>query len=169
MPSARDTGRTRAIPSTSRRHLLAGASAALVAGAALSAAKAAAAANSQSGDDAELLALVAQLHREHAALDAIEEEGDHLPPGITPASRDQERRMEAALDAREATWDAIATTAARTPAGMQAKAEALRSAVVFYAYSSSGETAEEIAEHGDTPERLALALVRDLLAWRTPA
>lgn len=237
MPSARDHGAPRATPDTSRRNLLAGASAALVAGAAATvAAHGAPAAPSPAmpafppvtdadwvklavstdipdqdmpllrmlviangskapvrgrallaaareaerlaalepadpgaPDDAELVALLAQLHQDHAKIAAIEAEGDHLPDGITDASRDQERRLEDALDQREETWNRIIATPARTPAGMRAKAEALGMVVQFYAYAHEGDTLEEIATSGDARNRMALSLARDVLAGEAVA
>ena len=122
------------IPTTSRRHLLAGASVALVAGAAF-AAKAAPAANSQSGDDAELIRLGAILHRQVLAVDAAAEEGHHLPEGVTDASRAQEKRLYEAMDARNETVDSIIRLDASTPEGMRVKVAALTALVVEYADS----------------------------------
>lgn len=162
MPRARDTGRARAIPSPSRRNLLAGASAALVAGAAI----AMQTKGATTGADAELTRLSSILRQQVLAVDAVAEEGDRLPDGITAASREQERRLDEAIDARNETVRRIIETPATGPEGMRVKAEALAALVVEYADSYEGSTVSEIAEEGKLPTRVALSLARDVLAWR---
>lgn len=172
MPQARDTGHTHAILNPSRRAMLAGATAALAAGFAKPPPlpwRGGPRPAPVPGDDAELLRLLDQSRREGALIDAIEEEGHHLPDGITPESKSQERRLDEAMDAREVTWARIASMPAATPAGMRVKAEALGAALLLYTYTLDAETLEDIAENGSSPERLALSLARDVLAWRTVA
>jgi hypothetical protein len=170
----------------SRRNLLTGASAVLLAGAAIAAAHGAEFQKPDplpwrngprppeppvlaSDPDAELIALLATLKQQNATIAAIEEEGEHLPDGITDASRDQERRMDEAADFREAIFASISATPAGTPVGMRAKAEALCTVIPLYSYVESGETLDEIAEGGDSREVMALSLARDVLAWRAGA
>ena len=165
MQDARDTGRTRAIPQPSRRFMLTGSAAALIAGAAI----ATEAHGAPAGADAELIRLLDTLKRQDATIAAIEAEGRAITGGISAASRGQERRLDKAADERAETIDTIIATPATTPAGMRAKAEAVGLVVLAYAYLDDGDTLETIAKQGDTPDRIALSLARDVLAGRASA
>ncbi len=162
MPPARDNAQTH--PEPSRRALFAGGTAALLAAAVTTAAHSAPV---ETGADAELIKSLARFRQNSDAIAAIEAE--RLPPGITDASRDQERRLAEALDARIDTIESIIITPALTPAGMQGKAEALGLVVLQYPYEDEGVTLAEVAENGDDRNRLALSLARDVLAWRASA
>ena len=185
MPKATVTSTTSAraapvntITRPSRRNLLGGSSAALLAG--VAAAVAAHGAEFQkpgplpwrgsprpaepvSGEDAELIALCAALARQHALVDAIQEEGHHLPPDITPASEAQERRLDAAPDDWWATAERIEATPARTAGGLRAKAEAMRLVLLRLVCCHPGDTIEYIAE-SEMEDRMAWSLARDILA-----
>jgi hypothetical protein len=124
---------------------------------------------SRTRPDAELLALLVTLKRQDDIIVAIEAEERHLPEGITDVSRDRERRLEQALDRRAGTLERIIATPAASPAGLRVKAEALGLLALGYACSHHGETLEEIARYGGVPDRLALSLARDVLAWRAAA
>lgn len=165
MHDARDRGAARAIPDTSRRNLLAGATAAALVGAAI----AVQAKGATPGDDAELIRLSAVLRRQVAEIAAIMEQGHHLPDGITDASEAQERRLYDAMDARNETVETIIETAANTPEGMRVKVQALEALVAEYADSYEGNTVSEIAENGKLPTRIALSLARDVRGWRAGA
>jgi hypothetical protein len=169
MRKARERGAACPIPQSSRRKPPSSTSAAPGVGAAVSspAGKGAALidASSRSSPDAGLRALLVTLKQQNDIIAAIEEEGHHLPDGITDASRDQERWLEQALEPRRETLGRIITTVAATPAGLRVKAEALRLVALAYAFSEEDETLEEIAEYGGAWARLALSLARDVLAW----
>lgn len=173
MPKARERGAARAIPRSSRRKPSSSASAAPAEGAAV----AAPAANgvplndglSRSSPDAGLRMLLVTLKQQNDIIAAIEDERHHLPQGITDASRDQERRLQQALDRCRKTLDRIITTPAATPAGLRVKAEAIRLATRGSAFSHGRGPLEEIAEHGGAWDRLALSLACDVLAWRAAA
>lgn len=160
MHPARDTGAARATTPPSRRAILASTAAALLAGGAVT--------TLPSADDSALLHLLHQHRRADALVAAIAEEGHRLPDGITPASKDQERRLAEAMDAREDMWERFAATPAKTSAGMQAKAEALGAALLLYTYAPA-RTLDDLAETGELHERLALSLARDVMAGRAVA
>jgi hypothetical protein len=80
-------------------------------------------------------ALLVTLQQESEIIAAIEEEGPHPHDGITDASRDQECRLEQALEHRCETLDRIITTVAATLAGLRIKAEALGRLALAYAVS----------------------------------
>lgn len=173
MPKARDPGAARATPESSRRTSRTGTNAAPRVGAAVRCEVTKGAsldgATSRTRPDAELLALLVTLKRQDDMIAAIEEEEHRLPEGITDVSQDRERRLEQALDRRAETLERIIATPAATPAGLRVKAEALGSLALGYAYSYQGETLDEIAQYGGVPDRLALSLARDVLAWRAAA
>ena len=125
MHNARDTEQTHAVNPTipSRRGLLAGSTAALLAGAAfVTAARAApVAAAVATGDDAELLSLCAEFHRVHAAV---------------IAARGSDALQEAALDERLDVSDEIQHMPATTLAGHRAKAAV---AVVLLRENNGGD------------------------------
>ena len=95
---------------------------------------------SQSNPDAGLLALLVALERQNDLIAAIEEEGRQLPKGITHASRDQERRLERAMDRHAETVDRIIATPASTLAGLRAKAKALELATFDTVFSDDSGT-----------------------------
>jgi hypothetical protein len=119
--------------------------------------------------DAELLALLVALRQQHDIIANIEAEGHHLPAGITDVSRDQERRLEQALDRCSETLDCVIATQAATPDGLRVKAEALGLVASGYAFPQEAETLEELAELGSVWHRLALSLACDMLAWSIDA
>jgi len=164
MPKPRDRGAARARPEFSCRKRLTGtrSAPALTSGAAKGASL-----NdtmSQSGPDAELLALLVTLNQQHDIVSAIEAEKHHLPAGITDASRDQERRLEQALDRRTETLDCVIAAQASTPDGLRGKAGALCLVALGCAYSQEGQALEEIAYYGGA-WNLALSLACDVLTW----
>lgn len=169
MPKARDRGATRAIPEASRRTPRTGTRAARAVDAAITAAVSKRAsptdAISRFGPEARLRTLLVALKQQNDVLAAIEEEGHRLPKGITDASRDQERRLEQALDRRSETLDGIITTPACTPSGLRAKAEALELVALGYAGSQESVTLAQIGHYGGAWDRLALSLARDMLTW----
>jgi len=144
MPKPRDRGAARAMPPPSRCEPPTSASVALAVGAAITspAAKDASLSDtcSQSNPDAGLLALLVALERQNDLIAAIEEEGRQLPKGITHASRDQERRLERAMDRHAETVDRIIATPASTLAGLRAKAKALELATFDTVFSDDGGT-----------------------------
>jgi hypothetical protein len=123
MPKAIEPHTTHPTPRPSRRGLLAGGTAALLAGAAfVTAARAAPVASAMAtGDDAELLALCAEFHRVHA---------------VVIAARGDESCQEAALDERLDVSDEIQHTPANTLAGHRAKASV---AVVLLRENNGGD------------------------------
>jgi hypothetical protein len=174
MQNARDNGNTHAIPSTSRRHLLAGASAALVAGAAIACqaegdtAKSGPAmpAFNAAGDDAALLTLAAEFWRHQAGLEAWN-------AGHIPAAEGERHNA--------AWWDccrAMTGIAPRTTAGNAAKAavalralemvqdcehdveELVRAALAENAGRPQAGTAPD-------PDAELIALCDRLVAWET--
>jgi len=171
MPKPRDRGAARATPPSSRRKPLTNASAARALGTAVTSKEVNDAALndecSQTGPDAELLVLLVALEQRNNAIAAIEEEGRMLPEGITDAGRDQERRLQHALDRHAETLDRIITTPASTPAGLRVKAKALELATFGDLLSDDGGTLEVIAQDGGGCDRLALSLARDVLVWTT--
>jgi hypothetical protein len=124
-------------------------------------------ATSQSGPDTGLPALLVALKRHNDLVAAIEEQGHHLPEGITDASRDQERRLRQALGRHAETLNRIIMTPASTPAGMRVKAQAMGLAAFGHRSSDEGGTLEETAQYGVGWDRLARSLARDVLAWTT--
>jgi hypothetical protein len=170
MPKARERGAVRATADSSRRTNTRAAPGVGMAvtwraanGASLEGAM------SRTRPDAELLALLVTLKQQDDIIAAIEDEEHHLPEGITDVSRDRERRLEQALDRRAETLECIIATPAASPAGLRVKAEALGLLALGCAYSYQGDTLEEIARYGGVPDRLALSLARDVLAWRAAA
>lgn len=173
MPKPRDRGAVRAIPSLSRRKPPTSARAVLAEGAAVAsqAAKIPSLkdASSQSGPDTGLPALLVALKRQNDHIAAIEEQGHHLPEGITDASRDQERRLRQALDRHTETLNRIIMTPASTPTGMRVKAQAMGLAAFGHVSSDEDGMLEETAQYGIGWDRLARSLARDVLAWTTPS
>jgi len=168
MPKPRDRGAERATPESSCRKPLSGARGALGRSVAVAAQAAKSAslydAMSQSGPDAELLALLVTLNQQHEIIAAIEAEKHQLPAGITHASRDQERRLDQALDSRTETLDCVIAARAATPDGLCGKAAALCLVALGCAYSREGEALKEIAYYGGA-WNLALSLACDVLTW----
>jgi hypothetical protein len=123
MPKAIEPHTTITEPRPSRRGLLAGSTAALLAGAAfVAAARGAPVASAvATGDDAELLALCAEFHRVHAAV---------------IAARGYDALQEAALDERLDVSDEIQQMPATTLSGHRAKASV---AVVLLRESNGGD------------------------------
>ena len=72
--------------------------------------------------DAELLRLHLALAAQGEELARIMAEGDDLPSGFTPASEDQERRLDEANDAWWSLFDEITAIPAQGLAGQRAKA-----------------------------------------------
>jgi len=147
MPQARDTGRTRAntIPENpSRRAILAGSTAALLAGAAI-ATGARGASVASAGDDAELLAL----HRSFLA--------EHDTVMAWNADRVTEEIGEAAHDRWWECAEAMTDIPATTTAGLRAKAE-----VALLAYELAGG-------QGGPDEDLIRSVLRDAMAGRATA
>ena len=72
--------------------------------------------------DAELLRLHLALAAQGEELARIMAEGDDLPSGFTPASEDQERRLDEANDAWWSLFDEITAIPAQGVAGQRAKA-----------------------------------------------
>jgi hypothetical protein len=154
----------------SRRTMLTGASAAILAGAAATAVAhvAPAVPDGADGADAELirlhLALVAQLDEVARVQDALH----HLP--LSPASNALEQRW----DAADGVWwniaDQIAGIPARGVPGQRAKAAALLLVLEHGVLTDIGDTLDDIAagNAGDPDHRLALSLARDLIGG-TPA
>jgi len=169
MPKPRDRDAARAIPEISCRKPLTGARGAPPRSAAVTsrAAKGASLNDvmSPSDPDANLLALKATLNRQHEIIAAIEEEGRQLPKRITDASRDQERRLEQALDRRTETLNCVVAARASTPDGLRVKAEALVLVALRYKWSQEGKALEEVARYGGTRDHLALSLACDVLTW----
>jgi hypothetical protein len=170
MPKATDNHTPTPSPSPSRRTLLTGTAAALLAGAAAVTAASAvpAAPAGADGADGELirlrLALVAQLDEVARVQDALH----HLP--LSPASNALEQR----LDAADGVWwniaDQIAGIPARGVPGQRAKAAALLLVLEHGVLTDIGDTLDDIAAGtaGDPDHRLALSLARDLIGG-TPA
>jgi hypothetical protein len=153
-----------ALPNPSRRAMLAGSTAALLAGAAIATGARGAPA------EAQLARLLAQLKRDHAAVLAVVEEGHHLPEGITPASEDQEQRLAEAMDVREATAEVLPDIHVHTMRGLQTKAAALIEVLAIYLPLTDNVTFEELAAgEGELHPRMALSLAYDVLAWRATA
>jgi hypothetical protein len=152
MHDAGDTGRTRADipPNPSRRGLLAGSTAAalVAATAAVTAARGAPLAASQrweiDGPDAELLALCAAFHEQHAAALAV--------PG------DDDGGLTAALDERWDISNEIQDIPATTEAGRRAKAAV---AVVLLL-----ENGGDVSTSGDLV--FAMAALRDIAGIHVP-
>ena len=168
MPKPRDRAAARATPESSCRKPQTDTRGALALSAAVTSrgAKSAALneAMSESGPDADLLALLVTLNQQHEIIADIEAEKHHLPAGITDASRDQERRLEHAMDRRTETLHCVIAAQASTPDGLRGKAGALCLVALGCAVSHEGEALEEIAYYGDA-WNLALSLACDVLTW----
>jgi hypothetical protein len=155
MHDAGDTGRTRADtpPNPSRRGLLAGSTAAALVAATAAATTAVATAagapratvpqrQDADGTDAELLALCAAFHEEHAAANAL----------------GQEEVCEAALDRCWDLSDEIQDIPAATEAGRRAKA----AVGVVLLHENGGD------EYPDADVEFALATLRDIAGIHVP-
>ena len=114
--------------------------------------------------DAELQSLVATLNRQWDVTEVIADEGNRLPPGITPQSRDQEHRLDEALSDWWETADQIAATPARSPIGLRAKAEAMQKILACMTFTERSRTKLEQLADADINERMAWSLAADLLA-----
>jgi hypothetical protein len=139
MPKATNTS------TTSRRSALGVGLAAIAAGLAVPALA------STKPDDVGLVALAKTLAEQKHIVDAIQAEDKLLPPVITPASRDQERRLDLAMDDWMATAELIAEMPARSMAGLRVKAGDVE--MMFSCFSDGGELWDVLAR----------SLARDLL------
>jgi hypothetical protein len=158
----------------SRRRLLAGATAALAAGALIATGARAApvASPATSGDDDELIRLRACQDEAWALAVAIMDEGEKLPLGITPQSKDQEQRLSDAENQYLHLIEQIAETPATTPAGLRAKAQVMQSFLERVVLDDVGASSlDDIASRdaGQTEHRMVLSIVRDVLAGRAAA
>ena len=167
MTKAEHDHTTHPAPRPSRRGLLAGSMAALLAAGAafVTAARAAPAAGAvATGDDAELVRLQCALAAQREVVDRILAE-DRLPDGITPASRDHERRLDDACVAWEEILEDITDTPARTAAGMRIKAAVMSTVLTHFVCYHNDQDLDDIAtgEVGGIEDRLALSIARDLL------
>jgi hypothetical protein len=176
MHNAHDTGRTRAAspPNPSRRAMLAGGTAALLAGAAaVTVARGApSGVAGADGPDAELIAMCARLVAQAEVVDRIDAEGAALPGhGITPESEAHEERMEVAGVQWWATAEQICGIPARTPSGLHAKAGAMRDLLARLVCTGIDQTLADIetGEEGELEDRMALSLARDVLSGRAEA
>jgi len=115
------------------------------------------------------LALRVTVNRQHEIITTIEEEGRQLPKRVTDASRDQERRLEQALDRCAEPLDCVVAARASTPDGLRVKAEAFVLVALRYAWSQEGKALEDVARHGGARDHLAMSLACDVLTWRIGA
>lgn len=119
---------------------------------------------SDANPDAKLLAHCRAALRQNAIVQAIVDEGRLLPPGITPASRDQEVWLEDAMDIESDLFEEVIETPAVTPEGRRAKADCLRIAFIRCVCDGRRPTIDTIDDDGEWHERLAWSLARDVLA-----
>jgi hypothetical protein len=167
MPKAIHGPTTATVP-PSRRGLLTGGTAALLAGVGLAAARAA---QADTADDAELIRLHHALLAQGEVVVRIEEEAYSLPGGITPESRAQELRLTEADDAWYQLLTDIIDTPARTAVGLRVKAAVTLIAQQKYVCVYVDHTIDDIvAGHdGNIEDGLALSIARDLLGGRATA
>jgi hypothetical protein len=102
--------------------------------------------------DAELIALAKALAEQRDVADMIAAEAKTLPPLATAASKDQERRLDLAMDNWMATAEQMIDTPAKSLLGLRVKATAVGLLVACF---SSGVVNVE--------DRLARSLALDLL------
>jgi hypothetical protein len=148
-----------------RRRLLAGATAALAAGAAIATTARAApvALSAGAGDDAELIALVMAMSRGQEASDAINAEIDRRG-----YRGDEDSKMEVVDDVYWSAADRVVNLAATTPAGRIAKARAMELTLLRCVCVRLGDTLDNIADY-EFQDRMALSLARDVLAGEAAA
>jgi hypothetical protein len=147
----------------SRRGLLTGGTAALLAGAAIAtvAHEPAVAASGAPGPDAELLRLLAALTAAHDAIARSNELEDDT---------DYEAAVDAALEAWWPLAEQIRATPAKTLPGLRAKADALRMMIERTICVSIGETIADLdAQEDEDAAKMGWSLARDLLAWSAVA
>ena len=148
----------------SRRGLF-GASAALIAGA--GALASAAPPSPAEGADAALIRLHQALPRLMAVVDQVVAQGRALSKMTRGSRTPATQASEAALADALADWwdvvDEIREIRATTAAGLRVKADVMRM-VLEIVLCGDGETAADLNEDHDPPERFAWSLARDVLA-----
>jgi hypothetical protein len=143
----------------SRRSLFGVGASLLLAGAAI-----ATAAHGAQDADAELVRLHQALVAQCDLIDRIEAEG--VGADITAASKDQERRLDEAMDRWWVLAEAIVGIPAHTAAGLAAKAATAKIALERVVICGINQTVADIEsrETGEIEHRLLWSIAKDLLA-----
>jgi hypothetical protein len=114
--------------------------------------------------DSELIELARQLDPQWEAVRAIEREAASLPKGrITSQSTDQERRLDAAMEAWWHAVDRITDISAQTPSGLQAKAYAMRRVIECMQGGAIDAPDGRQLSDEDIQTKLIRSLTRDML------
>lgn len=153
---------------SSRRRVLTGTAATLLAAIAVAGA-ATRAAPAEAVGDAELIRLHAAALAQAKVIAVIEKEV--VPAAITTESQDKERRLNDADNAWDAIMSQIAQTSAHSIVGFHIKAAAMLVLLKRYVCCRLGTTLDDIADGivGYPEDAMALSLARDMLEWRAGA